>query len=473
MRQTTLRTIAAQDPRLRTFLEMIWEEARALQWAQVGQTTQDALHCERVEGNALRLLVKAGRQDLCMPTVAFILSAAAALHDIGKIECDESLRTVPDHGREGRERILNVLRPDLFPDAEFRHIVPDVVGVHASAPFTRVAAGERQCNGIGVWPRSIAAVFRLADMLDMTSIRAPESYCRFQGRLFVNHRSVWLPRGAITGWDVSHDLDHLIIQARPPSPEAARAVKKLLQLTNRDVHREHAIALQALRFTKVQRRREVPVNFQLPTTFTLTPEDSRVVERMARQQRHGYVVRDREIHVSLRAAGCDIRERLELSVVANTAFGQLAMSFRTRYWNRGFDTPLAGDLQIEARGPAPSLDDAMSAFTNRAITLLPILATAANATIDNVDVEIAFDDTPDLDLRDFYQKRIPDEPIVPEHRMRRLRVAETVAFAQAALTHNEAHRLHRAMEYYRGALANWRRGYETLAVANLSWVWKR
>lgn len=176
---------------------------------------------------------------------------------------------------------------------------------------------------------------------------------------------------------------------------------------------------------------------------------------------HTYVVVMRvPSHVSIAQAD-------ELRLNTNTAFGPVAMSFRTRYWDHGLGAPLAGDLQIEASGTAPTLDDAMASFANRAITVLPVIATAANASIDNADVEIAFDNTPGLNARDFFQKQIPDEPPIPPHRMRRLRLIPTVDFGHAALGHPEQERLHRAMEYYRLALANWQRGHETVAVANL------
>ena len=180
----TLRKIAEKDSPLGIFLGKLWLSAGELQWAQSGATTQGREHCERVEANVLRLFSQSNRISSCTPTVAFILSAAAALHDVGKIARAEGPAVDSDHGREGKRRILDVLAPDLFPNAEFRHIVADIVGVHADAPFTEVPGGERQCNDIDVWPRSLAAVFRLADMLDMTSARAPEGYFRFLRKAF-------------------------------------------------------------------------------------------------------------------------------------------------------------------------------------------------------------------------------------------------------------------------------------------------
>lgn len=186
----SLRAIASSEADLRPRIDEIWRLARELQWTQQGNTTQGREHCERVEENALRLLhLHANSRSACTPTVAFILSAAAALHDIGKIARGTSApRLLTDHGDEGKRLILEDATIQIpFPDREFQSIIADVIGVHAKATFSSIPAESRQCNGQDVWPRSLAAVFRLADILDTTAARAPSAYCQARGALIERH----------------------------------------------------------------------------------------------------------------------------------------------------------------------------------------------------------------------------------------------------------------------------------------------
>lgn len=296
--RASLRAIASRDAELGACINEIWRLASKLQWDQRGSTTQGREHCERVEENALRLLEQVKPRSVCTPTVAFIISAAAALHDVGKILRGPSApKPLPDHGAESRRRILENAIGIPFPDLEFQNIIADVVGVHATKePFSSVPAKSRQCNGQEVWPRSLAAVFRLADMLDTTGARAPAVYCQFRGALYERHREVWLARGSITGWTCDDDGRKILLQALPSTPEAARAVETLVRLTNADLHTGHKKALASLQFGRTTTRRP-PIVIRLPTKFSLVQSDRKKVRELAQQFPRGYVIHDRTIIV--------------------------------------------------------------------------------------------------------------------------------------------------------------------------------
>lgn len=312
MKTPDLRRIAAKDDYLGKSLNHLWLKAAELQWAQQGATVQDQSHCERVEKNIYRLFVEAGQTRLCSPVVAYILSAAAALHDIGKIQTVSSSAT-KDHGVVGQEEVLS-LNQDWFPDEEFQHIIAGIVGAHANGGFRGLGSSDRVCREVYVWPRSLAAVFRLADMLDVTSIRTPRAYCTFGGIRFEKNRSVWLARGAVTSWSLSDDHVFALLQARPRLPEAARAVLTLVQLTNKDIGAQHRAALKKLSFSRAGGGRDNPNHFRLPGKLQLQDEDRRRVKSLAKELRHGYWIGNHEIRIAFGAA-VRVTETLTLELI--------------------------------------------------------------------------------------------------------------------------------------------------------------
>jgi hypothetical protein len=62
------------------------------------------------------------------------------------------------------------------------------------------------------------------------------------------------------------------------------------------------------------------------------------------------------------------------------------------------------------RGSAPNIRDAFVGFCNAAIFITPYLALSTNAAIDDVEGEVAYDNSPGLSERDFFQNYLPTEP---------------------------------------------------------------
>lgn len=149
-----------------------------------------------------------------------------------------------------------------------------------------------------------------------------------------------------------------------------------------------------------------------------------------------------------------------------SAAGPINVVFRTRYGDEGFSVPIPRELWVDARGSAASLDAAIEAFANAAHGLASVVAMSANAPIDELDVHLAYNNTPGLDEREFFQSFLPDESGMPRQG-RRTNVEATVGLLGALDSHLEAKRLLRAIAQYHLALANWRPGRETLALAHL------
>jgi len=149
-----------------------------------------------------------------------------------------------------------------------------------------------------------------------------------------------------------------------------------------------------------------------------------------------------------------------------SAAGPINVVFRTRHVDEGFSVPIPRELWADARGCAASLDSAVDAFANAAHSLASIVALSANSAVDELEVHLAYNNTPGLSEREFFQSFLPDESGMP-WQGRRTNVEATIALLRALASHPEAERLSRAVAQYGVTLANWRPGRETLALAHV------
>ncbi len=111
-------------------------------------------------------------------------------------------------------------------------------------------------------------------------------------------------------------------------------------------------------------------------------------------------------------------------------------------------------LFSEVRGQADSTEEAQTRLSGTIGNVLPLIATAANAAIDDPLAVAAFG-TDLSEPRDFIWYATPraDEWFPPG--LRRIDVSATVAFMAAVASHPQTGLLHRATETYRRALSNW------------------
>jgi hypothetical protein len=156
----------------------------------------------------------------------------------------------------------------------------------------------------------------------------------------------------------------------------------------------------------------------------------------------------------------------QLEVHAPRPLGAVILRFRTRHIDKGFAQRLPGDLWVDARGPAKSVENAVSIFGGTAGSLANLISFSANAAIGELEPQLVFNNTPGLKARDFLQSMIPDEPSII-HVGRKVNSEATLAFIDALETHSEKERICRSISQYSLALRHWRWGYETLAIAHL------
>jgi hypothetical protein len=146
--------------------------------------------------------------------------------------------------------------------------------------------------------------------------------------------------------------------------------------------------------------------------------------------------------------------------------GTTIVTIQTRYQNIGLQHPLPGHLWVDCRGPAKSIEEAVSIFGNVAGSIIPIIAFSTNAAIDELEPELVFDNTANINVRDFLQSMLADER-PPLRSGRKVDIDITKTLMVKIESHSEKERITRAILQYHLALRHWRWGHETLATAHL------
>jgi len=226
--EKTLREVIEGD--LKIQIEEIWRKAKEYHGSQRGENIQDINHCKTVEKNLYKLMSK-NKEKEPKQIDLFLLSAAACLHDIGKVMSDATQARVGDHGERSKQVILEKY-DKLGLGRGQASAVALIVSVHDHGcldelPDSPFPIGNEESNII-----ELAAVFRLADMLDTNYQRAPEilSEIKFpKGDI----PSKWRGRQSITGWYL--DEKNRIILKAVPKKEEIDAVYTLWSMMNEEL----------------------------------------------------------------------------------------------------------------------------------------------------------------------------------------------------------------------------------------------
>lgn len=141
--------------------------------------------------------------------------------------------------------------------------------------------------------------------------------------------------------------------------------------------------------------------------------------------------------------------------------------FRTRYTKvEGIQELIPRSIWIDARGQASSINEALNIFSNAALTTAGVFSFCANAPIGDLKPEIAFDSTPNITKREYFQQFLPDERIRP-YMGRTIDITSTEIVFSSIMKHEESERLHRALVHYTQALNHWDYGKDTFSLAHL------
>lgn len=150
-----------------------------------------------------------------------------------------------------------------------------------------------------------------------------------------------------------------------------------------------------------------------------------------------------------------------------TSVGPVDILIKTRLAPAaGFTKPVPMGLMAEVRGTAPSLDDALQAFSRAVNSLCPVLVFIGNSPIEDMAPEIGYDISPGVPEREYFQQFLPEERLLFVER-RRISAELIARVLRALIAHADAERLRRALGQYYQALRNWEPGLEVLALAHL------
>ncbi|MEA1865173.1 MAG: HEAT repeat domain-containing protein, partial [Euryarchaeota archaeon] len=191
-------------------------------------SNQGAVHCETVERNLGWLIPDEKKHEIGQFGM-FVLSAAACLHDVGKIPLEHTM--YEDHGRESMRRVVDSPKDFGLDDGE-AFAVGWVVSAHNDGKLDELPE-KVSTNGGDVPVREFAAIFKLADMLDTNYERVPDSVLKMRypdG----NIPPKLTARKAITGWDIDSQ-NHIILEAYPKDEIGEETVYTACTLMNEEI----------------------------------------------------------------------------------------------------------------------------------------------------------------------------------------------------------------------------------------------
>lgn len=131
---------------------------------------------------------------------------------------------------------------------------------------------------------------------------------------------------------------------------------------------------------------------------------------------------------------------------------------------KGANGEFMGDLQVTGYVEAESVDEAIAHIT-RGREMAAILSVATNSAIAPLEGELAYETTPGVEEREFFQRFVPEDDLSYADRV--VPLDASCALLTAIAHHHERDRLVRAICQYAEALDHWENGNELLVVAHL------
>ena len=138
-----------------------------------------------------------------------------------------------------------------------------------------------------------------------------------------------------------------------------------------------------------------------------------------------------------------------------TLAGNQLKSHLLRAWFHKMEKQVLSGLFFECLGSSTNLRDAVESCTNGANIIADIIALSANAYVEALSCELAYEVTEGLREREFFQHLFPVEPILLPPK-RKINVECTYKLIQAISGHKDAERILRAIAHYRDMLSKWK-----------------
>jgi hypothetical protein len=152
-----------------------------------------------------------------------------------------------------------------------------------------------------------------------------------------------------------------------------------------------------------------------------------------------------------------------------TPVGLVDLVFRTRYAKEGYEAAVPREMWIDARGETnddAALPEVINAYASAAASMLPMIASATNARIDDAAPKLAYDGTPGALEREYFTNFVREERNTLPPVRRIVNVEATAAFIHAAAASGDSGRVHRAASQYALGLRHATPGNETMALSH-------
>ena len=268
-----------EDSVLRTRLQTLWNSAeKELHPFQKGETGQGFYHCLRVEQHVWSLIhdhiEKFRSREL------FILSASCALHDIGKMGNEKN---AVDHGKLGKDFLLkNKNWEKYFEDKVQAKAVANVICVHCNGEIDTLQEEFVWGNPPTIPLRSLAAIFRLADMLDSDYRRCPHLAFSFKKLKFPNKLKRWVARRSISGWHISPDGKRIVLIASPENEKEKVTTLAYVDSLNDALSESHKRHLEncRVRYLSIEGK-IIDDTLHFPTTFSYREGEGSKIEELS------------------------------------------------------------------------------------------------------------------------------------------------------------------------------------------------
>lgn len=249
-------------------LEEVWRKAEeGIHEAQRSKDghQQGTKHCLAVEDNLFALIPDEWKGTRLKALDLFVLSAAAALHDVGKAG-----DTLDDHGHVAM-REVRTRAQDFGLDQGQAEVVGWIVQAHNDGNLEALPPTPRFLGTVEVDVRTLAALFKLADMLHTEYTRVSPQVVDFAGARGEDNPKT-LFRLRVRGWGYDHQ-GRILLQATPKEVSDIEIIFTGFEMMRRDLE-PLAPVLQAAGF---------PYEFALPeldeTDLRLAAEAERRAER--------------------------------------------------------------------------------------------------------------------------------------------------------------------------------------------------
>ena len=237
-----------------------------------GISKQGTQHSLTVESNIGDLLIEE-TNDFTQET-AFLLSAAAALHDIGKSDYVKRARIskkgIVDHGILGACVLrTKKMRGLLFNgNSVLCDAVASIVEVHSNGTIEQIKEGRHFLGGTkNVHLQSLASLFRLADMLDTDFDRVPYIFNVVKNNLErIDTDKILEARGLIKGWTIDKENREYIriIVNELNNP----VVKEYVKCLNEQMTESQRLHLAGF-YNIVRTRKKTEISLSFPYLFKI------------------------------------------------------------------------------------------------------------------------------------------------------------------------------------------------------------